>query len=97
MHALHPDVHEAGLADGCPACAKIAQNPTAEADERLLRQLVELAVADPREIPAGETQAYAVVQVLNTLERADRIAKTAPFLFEGYLCDRWRLHVSIGG
>lgn len=97
MHSLHPDVHEAGLADGYPACAKIAQTPTAEADESLLRQLIELAVAAPREIPAGETQAYAVVQVLNTLERAGRIAQTAPGLLEAYLRDRWRLRVRIEG
>lgn len=97
MHTYHPDVHAVGLVDGCPACAEIAENPPGNCDEGLLRQIVAAAVAVPREIPPGETQAIAVANVLNTLERVGRIAEAAPDLLERYLRERWHLRVRIQG
>lgn len=97
MHNLHPDVHEHGLFDDCPACDEIAENPFANADHDLLRRFVALATANPREIPEVYTDARAVKVVLDTLERAGRIAQDAPNLLETYLRDRWRIRCRIEG
>jgi hypothetical protein len=36
-HVPHDDVHEYGLADRCPRCAEIADNPSAFMDDELFR------------------------------------------------------------
>ena len=35
-HVIHPDAHEHGLADKCPRCAEIADEPVAYMYEELL-------------------------------------------------------------
>lgn len=29
VHTLHPDIHDHGLADGCPRCEELASHPAA--------------------------------------------------------------------
>lgn len=89
MHAKHPDVHERGLADDCPRCAEMAERPTAECDEEVLRALVELAIRRDRlSRSRSEAEAVASAQVLTALERAGRIAEVAPDLLGRYLRER---------
>jgi len=38
-HTLHDDVHERGLADGCPRCREHAEHPLQSLDNRMLRAL----------------------------------------------------------
>lgn len=97
MHRQHADVHEHGLADDCEGCAEIAESPLGRADTAMVRQFVGLATERPRPIPEGTAQAIAVATVLNTLERAGRLAEVAPDLLERYLRDRWNIRCRIEG
>lgn len=40
-HSAHPDVHEAGLADGCPDCALAAGEPWLYLDREALADLLD--------------------------------------------------------
>lgn len=93
MHRHHDDVHDAGLADDCDACAELAQHPLRDGDREMVRQWLELAVQRPRRIPAGHNQAVAVANVLNALEHAGQIAEADSQLFFTYLSERWRVPV----
>ncbi len=87
-HAVHPDSHENGLADGCPRCAEHAENPLASLDARNLRELVRRAVED--EPARSEAEALATARVREALERAGKIAEVAPVALAHYLAERWR-------
>ena len=41
VHTFHPDIHEHGLADGCPRCEEIARDPVWLLDDMALRLLIE--------------------------------------------------------
>jgi hypothetical protein len=93
MHGPHGDVHET-LYDDCEACAEIAEDPFAKADDDVIRRLIERAVAQPRVFDGTATELVAIRNVLNALERAGKLASTHPSAFERYL-DRWGLRAAL--
>lgn len=98
MHSHHPDVHTDGLADDCPGCAEIAEDPFANADMGVLRDLVALASRRDRHAAArSTTELIASTAILNALERAGKLAELAPAELEAYLRERWNIVCSIEG
>lgn len=92
MHSPHPDVHDVGLADDCEDCEKIAANPFAGADDRLLRALVEQAVDRNRlSLARSGNEAVATATILTTLEHVGKLGEFSGDLVSAYLADRWRL------
>jgi hypothetical protein len=96
LHVGHPDIHEAGLADGCPACEQIALDPIGHLDEDALLALIQQAVSDDR-LAQGRSrnELVASAAILTVLERVGRLASVAPEPVAAYLRDRWRLHAQI--
>lgn len=92
-HSAHPDVHTHGLADGCTACEEHASQPTHNLDEWMLRDLLSRAL--DRTIPSrSTTEAVAVANVLNILERVGRLAQVEPTAALRYL-QRWRIYARL--
>lgn len=68
MHTKHPDSHEHGLADGCPRCAKHADDPFLSLDDRNLKALADRTTAWMRDeqFPRSGTEKTA----MRNMERA---------------------------
>lgn len=93
-HNGHSDIGEYGLAEGCERCVEIAGDPFRHGDETLLRRLMRDATAVPRDFSGTEPQLIATKHVLDTLERAGRIAEVAPEALAEYL-ERWGVIATI--
>lgn len=90
------DVHEAGLQDGCPRCAEHAEHPLRDLDDRMLRDLIELATSPRRsERVRSETEAIAAANVMTALERTGKLCEVAGEVVAEYLRDRWHLEADI--
>ncbi len=79
IHTRHPDTHDNGLADDCPRCAEHAEAPWRGLDQENLSRIIRCAVGDRSEA-LTYTDQLAAVAVLNTLERAGHMYRTAPDL-----------------
>jgi hypothetical protein len=95
MHAMTCDVALSGrLNDGCDGCLAIATAPIRNADNTVLRSLIERAI-DREIVPRTGAEAIGAKNILDTLERFGRIAEAEPGLALGYLYDRWNVAVAV--
>lgn len=103
-HAAHPDIHEHGLADNCPACGMAAQEPWSALDRDALADLLDrtlrnrFAAVGPTAsrfgesvAPRSDAEAIAMASVLTVLERLGQLAGAAPDKVALYLAERWRV------
>lgn len=71
IHSIHHDIHEHGLADGCPRCCEHAERPLQGLDRRMLARLV--SRARRQEPPRSRNEAIAISQIEDALVVYERL------------------------
>ena len=67
VHAIHDDVHEVGLQDGCPRCEEHAESPFQSLDERMFADL--LARVKTQEVPRSMAESRAMQIIAMAVRR----------------------------
>lgn len=91
-HTFHAEIHEFGLADGCPDCEEAGLNPLAFLDEEILRDLVARVAAETP--PRSNAERSALAEIRGALNRFGRLAKLNPEPALGFLAG-WGVHVTL--
>lgn len=95
MHSYHGDIHEIGLQDDCEACMEHAKNPTRDLDDVMLRNLIFGAVNRNTYVIRTHTEAVAIANILNIMERFGKLCEVAPQYAVRYLQKNWRIPVEL--
>lgn len=72
IHALHPPIHEYGLADDCPRCAEHAEHPLDSLDLENQREL--LRRVNMEWAPRSENEARAMVNLDRAMHERGKLS-----------------------
>lgn len=101
-HVNHGDIHEIGLQDNCPDCEAHANFPWATLDQEMLQQLIKRNYwcrsnnpTSSKNQPRSDTEAYAMVQIQNVMERAGKLFSASPIHIIEYLNKNWGIELEL--
>jgi hypothetical protein len=105
-HTAHPPIQERGLADDCPRCTEIADDPFTGLDDENLRELVRRTLDDRFGIYGGtyrqlgrygrsNAEGRAMAVVMTRLEYTGKLFNVAAPAVARYLRDRWSIQIGI--
>lgn len=100
-HNGHDDIRDHGLADDCPRCAEMSEDPFTTLDATNLRNLIERTLDDRFSYYGGElharsnAEACAMALVMTRLEQTGQLLAAAPGMVVAYAVDRWRIPMEV--
>ncbi|KKM83387.1 hypothetical protein LCGC14_1309830 [marine sediment metagenome] len=74
-HSIHGDIHEEGLADGCPRCEEHGESPFTGLDDQMLSSLVQRVEDWDSNFPRSMNESNAMRAVERAMNQARKLVR----------------------